>query len=41
MKILQLFKDGKQIIATDGIMYVDGRLNPANIKRAASLNRAR
>lgn len=33
MKILQLFKDGKQIIASDGVMYVDGRLNSASIYR--------
>ena len=33
MKTLQLFKDGKEIIASDGIMYVDGRLNPSNVKR--------
>ena len=31
MKILQLFKDGQEIIASDGIMYVDGRLNLYNI----------
>lgn len=34
MKTLQLFKDGKEILASDGIMYVDGRLNLANIKLA-------
>jgi len=34
MKILQLFKDGKEIIATDGIMYVDGRFNTDNIRFA-------
>ncbi len=33
MKILQLYKEGKQIIATDGIMNVDGRLNISSIKR--------
>lgn len=33
MKTLQLFKDGKEIIATDGILYVDGRFNLSNIKR--------
>lgn len=33
MKIIQLFKDGKQIIATDGIMYIDGRFNAASIYR--------
>lgn len=31
MKILQLYKDGKEILASDGIMYVDGRLNLSNI----------
>jgi len=31
MKILQLFKDGKEIIASDGILYVDGRLNADNV----------
>jgi len=34
MKILQLFKDGNEIIATDGIMHVDGRFNIENIKFA-------
>ncbi len=34
MKTLQLFKDGKEIIASDGILYVDGRLNLFNIKQA-------
>lgn len=29
--LLQLFKDGKEIPATDGIMYTDGRLNKENI----------
>lgn len=33
MKTLQLFKDGKEILGSDGIMYVDGRLNPGNVKR--------
>lgn len=33
MKIIQLYKDGRMILATDGIMYVDGRYNRANIKR--------
>ena len=33
MKTLQLFKDGKQIMASDGIMYVDGRFNLSNIKQ--------
>ena len=32
MKTLQLFRDGKEIIASDGIIYVDGRLNLNNIK---------
>lgn len=32
MKI-QLFKDGKEIIASDGIMYVDGRLNAYNVRQ--------
>ena len=30
MKKLQLFRDGKEIMATDGIMHVDGRLNLSN-----------
>ena len=34
MKVIQLFKDGKEIIATDGIMYVDGRFNMFNVKNA-------
>ena len=34
MKILQLFKEGNEILATDGIMYVDGRLNIQSIKEA-------
>lgn len=33
MKIVQLFKDGKQIIASDGVMYVDGRFNIHSIKQ--------
>lgn len=32
MKILQLFHGENEILATDGIMYVDGRLTLANIK---------
>jgi hypothetical protein len=28
---IQLFKDGKQIIASDGIMWVDGRLSEYNV----------
>lgn len=31
MKIIQLFKDGKELIASDGIMKVDGRLNNESI----------
>jgi hypothetical protein len=31
MKIIQLFKDGKEIIASDGIIYADGRLNLCSI----------
>lgn len=34
MKKLQLFKDNSEIIATDGIMFVDGRFNLASIKNA-------
>ncbi len=33
MKTIQLFRDGQMIIATDGIMYVDGRFNAASIYR--------
>jgi len=33
MKTLQLFREGKEIIASDGIMYVDGRLGIERIKR--------
>lgn len=33
MKTLQLFKQGKEILGSDGIMYVDGRLNATNIRR--------
>lgn len=33
MKTIQLFKDGKEIIASDGIMYVDGRYNLNSIRR--------
>lgn len=33
MKTIQLFRDGKEIIASDGIMYVDGRYNLQSIKR--------
>lgn len=28
---LQLFRNGKEIIASDGVMYVDGRLSLLNI----------
>lgn len=31
MKTIQLFKDGKELIASDGIIKVDGRLNNASI----------
>lgn len=31
MKTLQLFKDGKEIIASDGILHVDGRYNLQSI----------
>lgn len=31
--IAQLFRDGKEIIASDGIMYIDGRLNAANVRQ--------
>ena len=30
MKLLQLYRNGKEILATDGIMHVDGRLSIAN-----------
>lgn len=33
MKILQLFKDGKELLGSDGIMYIDGRFSNANIYR--------
>lgn len=36
MKKLQLFRQGKEILATDGIMNVDGRLNIHNIKNEVS-----
>lgn len=32
MTTLQLFKDGKEILASDGIMYVDGRYSMTRIK---------
>lgn len=41
MKIIQLFKDGKEIIATDGIMYIDGRFNSHSIQRAVIDRNAR
>lgn len=41
MKTLQLFKDGKEIIATDGIMYVDGRFNLSSIKQAVKQRNSR
>ena len=31
---LQLFKDGDEILASDGIMYVDGRFNKYSIIKA-------
>ncbi len=33
MKTIQLFKDGAEILASDGIMKVDGRLSKASIYR--------
>jgi hypothetical protein len=36
MKTLQLFRDGKEILASDGIMYVDGRFNHRNIVKAVN-----
>lgn len=33
MKTIQLFKDGKQILASDGILYVDGRYNAESVMR--------
>ena len=41
MKILQLFKDGKEIIATDVIMYVDGRFNTQSIINEVRARNAR
>lgn len=32
MTTLQLFKDGKELLASDGIMYVDGRYSMNRIK---------
>ena len=32
MKTLQLFKDGRELLGSDGIMYVDGRFNMASIR---------
>lgn len=34
MKKLQLFINGKEIIASDGLMYVDGRFNISSVKNA-------
>ncbi len=34
MKYLQLFQDGKEMLASDGVMRVDGRVNLLNIKMA-------
>lgn len=34
MKTLQLYHNGKEILATDGIMYVDGRFNHRSIVNA-------
>ena len=33
-KTLVLLKDGKEILGSDGVMYVDGRLNIHSIKEA-------
>lgn len=41
MKTLQLFKAGKEIIATDGIMHVDGRFNISSIKREVTARNKR
>lgn len=32
MKTIQLFKDGKELLGSDGIMYIDGRYNLTSIK---------
>lgn len=40
MKI-QLFKDGKEIAATDGIMYVDGRYTIESTKQAVHVRNGR
>ena len=32
MRLLQLFREGEEIIASDGIMYVDGRISMQNTK---------
>ena len=32
MKKVLLFKDGKSILGTDGLMYIDGRYNLNSIK---------
>jgi len=33
MKTIQLFRDGKEILGSDGIVYADGRFNWASIVR--------
>lgn len=33
MKKLQLFTENKEILGSDGLMFVDGRLSNANIKK--------
>ena len=33
-RLLQLFKDEKEILGSDGIMYVDGRYNMGNVIEA-------
>lgn len=32
--VLQLFQGGKEMLASDGVMYVDGRLSLHNISEA-------
>lgn len=32
MKKLQLYRDGKPMLGTDGVMHVDGRFNACNVK---------
>lgn len=41
MKILQLFTNDTEIIASDGIMYVDGRFNLCSIANAVRERNAR